>query len=288
MATAKPTEKEAACVSALKAKYPASAADSADAGFLNDSTYLRFARARDGDVAKATEMLGAALEWRKTTKPYAITADQVTKAMAQTAMVCGGRCNIGCPVIAMLLGMQNECTVEERTRQLVYIMEETQRKGYDRITWIVDFGAMGKHRDERTKETRKETMKIMQDYYPERMARILLYRPPWYVRLLLGVAKAFMDARTAAKIFKAGSTIEELEKFVDRDQVPAACGGTMKGSAAAHLEQLPSLKGEEAQKLGEKQHAADEDGAHDADRVTPDDAAAASRPSTAEDAAKHG
>lgn len=273
MATAKVTEKEAACVTALKRKYPASKAHPADADFLSDSTYLRFARAHDGNATKASELLGATLKWRKQTKPYAITMEEVQNAMKQTTMFCGGRCKIGCPVIAMVLGMPNDCTVEERTKRLVYIMEETQRKGYERITWIIDFGAMGSHRDEHSKEARKETMKILQDYYPERMERILLYRTSWYIRMLLGVAKMFMDARTAAKVYNAGRTIEELEKFIDRDQVPLVCGGTMKDSALLHLEELPSLNSEQAQRPGHKQHTADADGANDGDLVTPNNAA---------------
>lgn len=278
MATAKPTEKEAACVVALKKKFPASAADPADAGFLSDTTYLRFARARDGNVEKATEMLGAALEWRKQAKPYAITSAEVEKAMTQMTMTCGGKCKIGCPVIVMQLGAQNDCEVEERTKQLIYIMEETQRRGYDRITWLVDFSMMGQHRDDRSKAARKETMKIMQDYYPERMARILLYRPPWYVRMLLGLAKAFMDARTAAKIFKAGSTIEELEQYIKRDQVPKQCGGTMEGTSLSHLQELPSLNHEEAKVLGDAQHAADAEAVNDANRISDRDSTEGAAP----------
>ncbi|KAG5472386.1 hypothetical protein LSCM1_03785 [Leishmania martiniquensis] len=260
MASENPTLKEEACVTALKDRYPAIQADAADAGFLSESTYTRFARARNGDIEKAAALLGAALEWRQQTKPYAITAEEVQKAMQQTTLVCGGSCRNGCPVIAMVLGMRNDCTVQERTKLLVYILEETQRKGYDRITWVVDFGAMGTHRDERSREVRKETMKMMQDYYPERMERILLYRTPWYIRMLLGVVKVFMDARTVEKISNAGSTIEELEKFIDRDQVPTLCGGTMQGSTMTHLEELPNLNSEGAQNLDPKQRAADEDG----------------------------
>ncbi|KAG5498667.1 hypothetical protein JKF63_02954 [Porcisia hertigi] len=271
MVVVTPTPKEIECAAALKAKYPATNADPADPGFLNDSTYLRFARARDGNIAKASEMLDATLTWRKKTKPYAITKEEVKKAMGQTTMVCGGRCNIGLPVVAMVLGMPNECTVEERTKQMVYIMEETQRKGYERITWIIDFRALGNNSDKRTKETRKETMKILQDHYPERMGRILLHRAPWYIRMLLGVAKKFMDSRTAAKIFNAGHTIEDLEKYIDRSQVPSICDGTMKGSAMSHLEELPSLNREEARNLGLKERAAEENDAHNADRVLPED-----------------
>ncbi|GET90770.1 hypothetical protein, conserved [Leishmania tarentolae] len=273
MSTAQVTEKEVACVAALKAKYPASEADPADTGFLRDNTYLRFAHANNGNVKKASEQLAATLEWRKQTKPYAITAEEVKKAMQQTTMLCSGRCKIGCPVIAMIIGMQNECTVEERTKQLVYIMEETHRKGYERITWIVDFHAMGNHRDERSKEARKETMKILQDYYPERMARILIYRTPWYINMLLAAAKIFMDARTAAKIYNAGKTIEDLEKFMDRDQVPTICGGTLKSSALSNLEELPNVNSEETLCFGDDQYTINVDGANDIGLVTPDEAA---------------
>lgn len=241
MSPEKSSEKEAACVAALMKQFPPSMMDADDAGFLSGSTYLRFARARNADVDKASEMLEAAIEWRKEARPYAITAKDVQKSMAQVTMVCGGRDKEGYPVMAMVLGMKNECTVEERTLQIIYILEETQRKGYERLTWIIDFGAMGKQRDERSKETRKKTMKILQDYYPERMALILMYRPPWYVSWLLGLAKAFMDPRTAEKVHKAGSTVEELEKYIDRSQVPKVCGGTLEESSTSALENLPSL-----------------------------------------------
>jgi hypothetical protein len=241
MATEKANEKEATCVAALMKQFPPSVLDKEDEAFLSGNTYLRFARARDGNVDKASVMLKAAIAWRKETKPYALTSADVKKPMEQVTMVCGGRDKEGFPVIAMVLGMKNDCTVEERTLQIIYILEETQRKGYDRLTWIIDFGAMGKQRDERSKETRKKTMKILQDYYPERMANILMYRPPWYVSWLLGLAKAFMDPRTAAKVHKAGSTIEDLEKHVDRSQVPKICGGTLEGSNASVLDNLPPL-----------------------------------------------
>lgn len=241
MSMEKATKTEAECVAALMKKYPPSMLDAEDESFLSGNTYLRFARARDGNVEKASKMLEEAIAWRKEAKPYALTAQDVKKSMEQVTLVCGGRDKEGFPVMAMVLGMKNDCGVDERTKQIIYILEETQRKGYDRLTWVIDFGAMGKQRDERSKETRKKTMKILQDYYPERMANIFMYRPPWYVSWLLGLAKAFMDPRTAAKVHKAGSTIEDLEKYIDRSQVPKICGGTLEGSNASVLENLPSL-----------------------------------------------
>lgn len=241
MSTPQATPKEKECVKYLKKKCPSSLLDPEDKDWLSDSTYLRFARARDGNNEKAAGMLNTAIEWRKSYKPYQLTADDVAAAMKQFTMVCGGRCKKGFPVIVMSIGAENATGVEERTKQLIYIMEETQRKGYLSITWIVDFNDMGKRKDIHSKKTRKETMQIMQDYYPERLGQVLLYRPPWYIRMLVGVAKSFMDARTAAKIYKAGSTIEELEEFVDRNQVPQSCGGTMKGENMERFSELPCL-----------------------------------------------
>ncbi|KPI83552.1 hypothetical protein ABL78_7409 [Leptomonas seymouri] len=235
------TEKEQACVAALMERFPPSVLHKEDESFLSGNTYLRFARARDGNIVKASEMLGAAIEWRKEAKPYALDAQKVQKPMEQVTMLCGGRDKAGFPVMVIAPGMKNECTVEERITQVIFILEETQRKGYDRLTWIMDFAAMGKQRDALSRETRKRIMKILQDYYPERVAFILIYRPPWYVSWLLGLAKAFMDPRTASKVHRAGSTIEELEKFIDRSQVPKICGGALEDSNISALEKLPSL-----------------------------------------------
>lgn len=241
MFTEKATEKEAACVAALMKKFPSTVLDKEDEGFLSGNTYLRFARARDAHIDKASDMLEAAIQWRKEAKPYAITAADVKKSMEQLTLMCGGRDKEGYPVMVMVLGMKNDCTVEERTLHMIYILEETQRKGYDRLTWIIDFDALGKQRDERSKETRKKTMKILQDYYPERMALTLIYRAPWYINWLLGLAKSFIDPRTAAKVHKAGSKIEDLERYVESSQVPRICGGTLEGSNIMTLESLPSL-----------------------------------------------
>ncbi|KPA83193.1 hypothetical protein ABB37_02881 [Leptomonas pyrrhocoris] len=248
MATAKQTEKEASCVAALMREFPPSMVDKEDEAFLSGNTYLRFARARDCNVAKSSEMLKAAIAWRKEAKPYAINIKDLQKQMQQATLTCGGRDKEGNPVMVMVVGMKNECTVEERTRQIVYVLEETQRKGYDRLTWIIDFGAMGTQRDELAKETRKKAMKILQDYYPERMALSLIYRPPWYINWLLGLAKAFMDPRTAAKVHRGGSTIDDLEKFIERSQVPKVCGGTLEDSTATALENLPSMTAEQSTK----------------------------------------
>lgn len=241
MAIPPPTKKEEECIQFLKEKYPADKwLDPEDKAFLDGSTYLRFARARDGDKNKASEMLMAALEWRKSYKPYQIKAEEIEEAMQQLTLTCGGRCCANRPLLVMTLAVPNACKGDVRTKQLVYILEQTQKKGYDSISWIVDFGEMGKHpKDPESKATRKDTMQILQDYYPERLGLMLLYRTPWYIRWSINLVKPFLNVRTRRRIFIAGQKLADLSAYVDSSQIPVRMGGTFPSDGLHALEDLP-------------------------------------------------
>lgn len=214
-----------------------------DADFLvKYNTYLRFTRATEAKVEESKKRLKATIEWRNTVKPYQITEDQVANAIHALTMRVAGRCKAGRPILVMTLAVPNDNDVQTRVNLLLYILETTQRKGYEQITWIIDFGEMGKHKkDERSKESRKTTMAILQDHYPERLGSMLLYRTPWYINLLLPVVKPFMDKRTRSKVFNAGSTIKDLEKYADLDQLPDHLGGSFPSATLAGLDDLPDL-----------------------------------------------
>ncbi|RNE94878.1 sec4-like phosphatidylinositol transfer-like protein, partial [Trypanosoma conorhini] len=215
------TVEEVDCVEFLKRNFPPSSLDADDAGFLTDATYLRFARARNADKKKASDMLRACLEWRKEYKPHKVAQDEVAKAMQQLTTAVAGCSLAGQPIVVMTIGAQNSCEVEERVKQIVYILEEALRQGHGRLTWIIDFAQMGKHpHDPRSSVTRKTTMKIMQDYYPEMLGTLLVYRPPWYISLLYNVVKPFIDKRTRKKVLFLGHDEKLLLKHVAKDQLP--------------------------------------------------------------------
>lgn len=233
------TAAEEKCVAHLKATFPAGSVDPADADFLCDQTYLCYARGFEANVDKAQKMLAATLQWRKEYKPYAITIKDVELAMQKGTQVCGGRCREGRPVLCMTVAVPNPCDAATRTKQLVYILETFRRKGYRDITWVADFGQMGKHkRDPYSKETRKQAMHILQSHYPERLGRMLVIQLPWYANILLRCVRPFLHPRTAAKIVILRKA-KDLLDYIDESQLPVSLGGTMSTARENALEQLP-------------------------------------------------
>eukprot|EP00796_Vickermania_ingenoplastis_P005909 gene5909-4224_t len=237
------SKSERRCLAALREAFPPSSVPKEDTNFQLDlRTYLRFVRATEANTEESKKRLQATLEWRKVAKPYLITAEQISSIFKALTMRVGGRCKAGRPILIMTLAVPNEFDVQDRVNLLVYILEITERKGYEQITWIIDFGEMGKHkRDDRYKESRKKTMEILQQHYPERLGLMLLYRTPWYINLLFPVVRPFLDKRTREKVFKTGGKVEDLAKYVDLDQIPQFMGGTYAVSSIDSLEELPSL-----------------------------------------------
>ncbi|KAL7703119.1 CRAL/TRIO domain/Divergent CRAL/TRIO domain containing protein [Lotmaria passim] len=245
MFTAKATEKEAACVAELKKQITPAMLNKEDEGFLTDNTYLRFARARKADVAKSAEMLKKAIAWRNEAKPYAITEDEVKEAAKHLNIVCGGRCKEGCPIFAMSVIDPEGITMEARKKFLVFMLEETERKSYDRITWILTWAHMAKDKEKRedkepdAKKHRKEVTDIMQNYYPERMNHVLIFHPPFLVRVMLPFMKMSIASVTSGKIHNIGTNVKDFDKYVARDQLPEVVEGSKPGHALEHFGALP-------------------------------------------------
>lgn len=245
MFTPKATEKEAACVAELKKKFSTSMLNPADAGFLSDTTFLRFARARKADTAKAADLLQKTITWRNETKPYAITEDEVKETAQHIRIVCGGHCTEGCPIIVLSVVDPEGLTMEERKKFLIFMLEETERKGYDRITWILTWNHMAKEKEKRedkdpdAKKHRKEASQIMQDYYPERMNRVLLFHPPFLIRMMLPFMKMTIASVTSGKIHNVGSNVKDFDKYIAREQLPAIVDGTKADHIVEHFGALP-------------------------------------------------
>ena len=68
-----PTDKELECMAFLEENVKGKLLED-DTDFLDRTTYLRFARARDGKKEKALSMLESCIAWRRQYKPHQITA----------------------------------------------------------------------------------------------------------------------------------------------------------------------------------------------------------------------
>lgn len=225
---------EKACVAALEAAFPAdSVVPPEDADYLRThNTYVRYARATEGKVEKAKKRLQETIDFRKEWKVGQLTFENVAKVYATIGPIrLGGRCKEGRPVFLLTMGEENDdFPLEERLQCMMYILESLQRKGYERITWIVDFGDKEKSKkdDKKKDEMRKKAMEILDKHYPERLGKMLFYRAAWYMTLLLPVVKRTLPSNTRPKIINVGGNLKDLEKYIEVTQIPEHIGGTFQ------------------------------------------------------------
>jgi hypothetical protein len=227
LSPASPAEQQ--CVAALKGLHDAIKVelDADDEDFLNDATYLRFARARDGNFENALLMLMNCCKWRKERKPHRILLEDVQDILGLGTCFCCGTCRRDRPILVMTPGAANPFPAEHRVKLMLFILEETYRLGYEQLTWMFDFSKMGERvKDGESEKTRKELMNILQNFYPERLGVLLMLNTPWYMRLVATVVWPFLDKRTKAKI-QMSVKPEHLVLYVDPSQLLTQFGGTL-------------------------------------------------------------
>ena len=219
---------EAECVAAIKSLHWAlqQELDADDTAFLNDATYLRFARARNGNYHDALLMLSECLRWRKARKPHAIQLRDVEDILGLGTCYCCGTCLNDRPVLVITPGPVNPYPSAMRVQLMLFILEETYRLGYEQLTWIFDFSRMGERvKDSESELTRKELVTVLQLYYPERLGNLLMVHTPWYMRVVATLVWPFLEKRTKDKI-QTSVAVPDLQKYVHASQLIAAFGGS--------------------------------------------------------------
>lgn len=205
--------------------------DPEDSGFMSDLTLLRFVRARPGKVDKAVEMLDNCIKWRKEVKPYAIdpaTDSEVAGCLALKYLFMAGHCRAGRPVIYNIPGLSNPFKAEVRVRIMLYILEETYRHGCVQNTWVFDWSEYAKRaKDEESSKTRDEIIKILQNYYPERLGALYMLDTPWWFSLIYTLMCPFLDAKTKSKIFLNTTAVQLKKNIIDEQNLLDRFGGQL-------------------------------------------------------------
>ena len=100
---------------------------------------------------------------------------------------------------------------------------------HERILWIIDFKDMV-----RTKGGRKaarQSSRLLQDHYPERLQWSFLVDPPFFMRLMIPLVRPFMDAKTKAKMVLLSGSKEikatRLLQEIDEGQLEELYGGNL-------------------------------------------------------------
>jgi hypothetical protein len=182
--------------------------------FANDACYCRYLRARRWNLKKALKMLIATLRWRAETRPERITWKDVRTEAETGKQYVTGTDTAGRNVVVMRPGRENTKEHAGNIRFLIYTLEHA--------TWRDDpendfpLGSHVEHHDEKLvilidftgwtlatappMKTSRETLTILQDHFPERLAVAVCHNPPWIFAVFWKAISPFIDPETYRKI----------------------------------------------------------------------------------------
>ncbi|XP_051149061.1 uncharacterized protein LOC127263841 isoform X2 [Andrographis paniculata] len=146
----------------------------------SDESIIMYLRAKNWNAKRAAKMLKETLKWRMEFKPDKIRWDDVAQEAATGKLY---RANYvdkhGRTVIIMRPGQQHPSSVKDQIKCLVYCLEnaiENLQNDQEQMVWLIDFENWNMACIS-VKITR-ETARILQDHYPERLGVAILYNPP--------------------------------------------------------------------------------------------------------------
>lgn len=198
---------------------------------FSDASILRFLRARNWNTKKTTKMLKETLKWQLEFKPEKIRWEDIAHE-AETGKVY--RANYfdkqGRSVVIMRPGFQNSTSNEGQIRCLVYCMEKTimaMQPGQEQMVWLIDF--QGWNISKISVKVSRETARVLQNRYPERLAVAILYNPPKVFESFMAMVKPLLEQKTFKKVKFVYSndpqSIKIMESLFDMDKVESAFGG---------------------------------------------------------------
>lgn len=205
--------------------------------YSTDACLKRYLEARNWNVEKAKKMLEETLAWRSAFKPEEIRWHEIAKE-GETGKVFRANFHdrFGRSVLIMRPGRQNTTSMDNQIRHLVYLIENAilnLPEGQEEMVWLIDFTGWSLRTNVSVK-TARETINILQNHYPQRLAVAFLYSPPRLFEAFWKVVKYFLDPKTFHKVkfvyLKNKESVALMESCFDVDNLPTEFGGkaTMK------------------------------------------------------------
>ncbi|XP_071733915.1 uncharacterized protein [Rutidosis leptorrhynchoides] len=200
--------------------------------YCTDACLKRYLEARNWNVEKAKKMLEETLVWRSTYKPEEIRWHEIASE-GETGKVFRSnfRDRFGRTVLIMRPGLQNTTGMENQIKHLVYLIENAilnLPEGHEEMVWMIDFTGWSFSASVPIK-TARETINILQNHYPQRLALAFLYSPPRVFEAFWKIVKYFLDPKTFQKVKfvypKNKESVEIMQSCFDIDNLPTDFGG---------------------------------------------------------------
>jgi hypothetical protein len=229
-----------------------------NAAFLIDETYIRYLKARNWNVDKATAMLEATVKWRKEFEVDALTKgkwhENMCEENASGKLYVRGLDKSGNVLVYMKPRNENSRDHDNNVRHLVYNLERAlayQKFHHGNAAIVKSETAAVEHTEASHKpnkiclvvdyegftlansppfKTSRAVLSILQDHYPERLHRAYLIRTPWVFSTVWKLISPFVDPVSKAKIvfMKSSDTAyicSQLEADIDPSVLEADIGG---------------------------------------------------------------
>ncbi|XWS68731.1 hypothetical protein CRYUN_Cryun04dG0116800 [Craigia yunnanensis] len=200
---------------------------------VDDLMIRRFLRARDLDIEKASTMFLKYLSWKRTFVPNGfISESEISTQLPHNKLCMQGLDKQGRPIVVAFGGRHKPTkgNLEEFKRFVVYGLEKIcarMPKGQEKFVAIGDLDGWGySNSDIRAYVA---SLSILQDCYPERLAKLFIVHVPYIFMTAWKVVYPFIDSRTKKKIvFVENKKLKStLLRDIDDSQLPDRYGGKL-------------------------------------------------------------
>ncbi|XP_050077208.1 protein real-time isoform X1 [Anopheles maculipalpis] len=227
-------------------------------------TLLRFLRARDFSIDKATGMLQESLQWRKEHRIDDILSEYKTPAVVEKYFPGGWHHHDkdGRPLYILRLGTMDvkgllkSVGEDELLKLTLHICEEGLKlmkeatKLFGKPIWnwclLVDLDGLSmRHLWRPGVKALLRIIETVEKNYPETMGRVLIVRAPRVFPVLWTIVSTFIDENTRSKFLFFGGpdcmhAEDGIEQYIDTDKIPSFLGGSCNPSILTVVESIPA------------------------------------------------
>ncbi|KAL2532865.1 Patellin-3 [Abeliophyllum distichum] len=213
----------------------------------SDAILFKFLRARDFKVKDAFSMIKNTLQWRKEFGIDQLLEQEDLGSNLERVVFMHGHSKEGNPVCYNVYGEFQNKELYQKTfsdeqkrqnflRRRIQFLEKSIRKldfspgGISTIIQVNDLkNSPGPNKWELRQAT-KQALQLLQDNYPEFVAKQVFINVPWWYLALNKMISPFLTQRTKSKFVVAGpsKSTETLFKYIAAEQVPTQYGGLSK------------------------------------------------------------
>ncbi|XP_057468272.1 uncharacterized protein LOC130757541 isoform X1 [Actinidia eriantha] len=198
----------------------------------SDASMLRYLRARNWNTKKASKMLKETLKWRLEHKTDKIQWEDIAHEAKIGKLYIANYCDKhGRTVLIMRPGVQSTSPIDLQIKYLVYCMERAilnLKPDQEQMIWLIDF--QGWTMSSISVKVTRETARVLQERYPERLGLAILYNPPKVFESFWLMVKPFLEPKTYKKVrFVFADNPQSrkiMEDLFDMEKLECVFGGT--------------------------------------------------------------